>query len=95
MGYVQDPAIKPPNISSSSSPLHKVCAGTTYNPKSQMDIKNKHAQTDIKNKHGTTHNLKSQTDIKNTAAKMDIKTKMIQHTTPNLKWRLKVNIHKR
>ena len=58
-----------------SSPLHKVCAGTTHNAKSQMDIRNKHAQTDIKNKHGTTHNPKSQTDIKSTDAQMDIKNK--------------------
>ena len=64
MGYIQYPAIKPPNISSSSLPLHKVCAGTTHNPKSQADIKNKHAKTDIKNRHNTTHNPKSQTDIK-------------------------------
>ena len=64
MGYVQYPAIKPPNISSTSSPLHKVHAGTTHNPKSQMDIKNKHAQMDIKNKHNTPHNPKSQMDTK-------------------------------
>ena len=83
MGYVQYPAIKPPNISSMNSPLHKVCAGTTHNPKSQTDIKNKHAQMDIKNKHGTTHNPKSQMDIKSTAAKMDIKSK--HDTTHNPK----------
>ena len=47
-----------------------------------MNIKNKHAQSDIKNKCGTTHNLKSQMDIKSTAAKTDIKTNMTQHTTP-------------
>ena len=29
-----------------------------------MDIKNKHAQTDIKNKHDITHNPKPQMDIK-------------------------------
>ena len=46
-----------------SSPLHKVHAGTTHNPKSQMDIKNKHAKMDIKNRHDTTHNPKSQMDI--------------------------------
>ena len=63
MGYVQYPAIKTPNISSSSLPLHKVRAGTTHNPKSQMDIKNKHAKMDIKNRHDTTHNPKSQMDI--------------------------------
>ena len=44
MGYVQYPAIKPPNISSSSSPLHKVCAGTTHNTKSLLNIKSKHPQ---------------------------------------------------
>ena len=60
----QYPAIKPPDISPMSSSLHKVCAGTTHNPKSQTDIKSKHAQMDIKSKHGTTHNPKSQMDIK-------------------------------
>ena len=60
-----------------------------------MDIKNKHAQSDIKNKCGTTHNLKSQMDIKSTAAKTDIKNKHDTTHNPNLKWTLKVNIHKR
>ena len=83
MDYVKYPAIKPPNILSMSSPLPKICAGTTHNPKSQTDIKNKHAQMDIKNKYGTTHNPKSQMDIKSTAAKIDIKNK--HDTTHNPK----------
>ena len=57
MGYVHYPAIKPPDISpTTSSALHKVHAGTTNNPQSQMDIK-----TDIK---CTTHNTKPQINIK-------------------------------
>ena len=67
MGYVCYPAIKPPDISpTTSSSLHKVHAGTTNNPKSQTDIK-----TDIK---GTTHNTKPQ---------MDIKTKHVQENEPS------------
>ena len=83
MGYVQYPAIKPPNIFSMSSPLHKVCAGTTHNPKSKTDIKNKHAQMDIKNKHDTTHNPKPQTDIKSKDAQTDIKSKHSQKIKPS------------
>ena len=94
MGYVQYPAIKPLNISSTSSPLHKVCAGTIHNAKSQTDIKNKHAQTDIKTNmiQHTTPNVKQM--LKVTMLKWTSKTNRTQHTTPNFKQALKVNIPK-
>ena len=66
MGYVQYPAIKPPDITT-KSPLHKVCADTTCNFKPKMDIKNAtyKSRTDIKTDiKGTTHNTKPQTNIK-------------------------------
>ena len=87
MGYVQYPAIKPPNITI-RSPLHKVCTDTTCNFKPKMDIKNAtyKSQMNIKVCTDTTCNFKPKTDIKNATYKSQTNIKTdIKGTTHNTK----------